>query len=134
LTITYDYLTDTNLCTKTFYKYQERIQERTFCTYDDNGQLKTLIEDNGSGEEESDLTNVTFRKIKQIESITKPQAAFGKPKKISEFYRHQTGQTTLLKETIISYDTKGCENERSISILKANTVTPSSKNTMTASV
>ena len=113
LVITYDYLTGTNLCTKTLCKYEGKIQERSFRTYDDNGQLQTLIEDDGSGENESDLQDVTFRKIKQIEAVTYAGASFGKPQRICEYYRdHQTGYPTFLRETLIAYDDKGCEKER----------------------
>jgi YD repeat-containing protein len=59
-------------------------------------------------------------KIKQIETIKEPGAAFGKPQKIRESYRDPTGQYIPLKETIFAYDTKGCETERKVYDSKGN--------------
>lgn len=115
LIFSYEYLDGTNLCTKTFCQYEGKIQERTFCTYDDNGELQTLIEDDGSGEEENHLQDVSFRKIKEIETVKEKGPSFGKPQKISEFYLNkQTGGRTLLKETFLTYDSQGCEREQKI--------------------
>ena len=110
LTITYNYQNGTNLCTKTLCKYNGTIQERKFCTYDANGQLASLIEDDGSREDESDLKDVTFRRHKTIEMNTEPGAAYGKPKKIIEYQGHEVP----LKTTLINYDHKGCEIKREI--------------------
>lgn len=114
LSITYAYHSKTNLRTKTLCKYQGSIQERTFCTYDDNGEIVTLIEDDGSSEDPERLENVTYRKIKRITPVTLPCAAFGKPKKISESYLAKTGEEILLKETYLAYDAMGCESEREV--------------------
>jgi hypothetical protein len=54
LTLSYEYHPDTNLCTKTPCKYNGKIQERTYCTYDSNGQLQTHIEDDSSAENPDD--------------------------------------------------------------------------------
>src|SRR5262249_46727298 len=61
LDIFYDYLPNTNLCTKVLQAYNGRIQERRFFTYDDNGEIIASIEDNGSATEVSSLADVTFR-------------------------------------------------------------------------
>ena len=112
LTLSYEYAPRTNLCTKTLSRYAGSIQERSFREYDDNGELKTLIEDDGSNEQETSLDDVKFRKVQRITAVAAKGAAFGKPEKISEYYQDQTGKEILLNETTLSYDEKGCEIAR----------------------
>ena len=114
LSIIYDYHPRTNLRTKTLCKYQDKIQERTFCTYDENGEIKTITEDDGSSEDPENLDEVSFRKIKKITVVAEEGAAFGKPEKISEYYLDPAGKDILLTVTQIAYDAKGCETERQI--------------------
>jgi len=115
LTVSYEYLKGTNLRTKTLFFYKGKIQERIFHTYDENGEVESLIEDDGSGEEVSDLQDVTYRKMKQIESVKATGPSFGKPEVIREFYRDkQTGESVLLRYTTLSYDIQGCEKEQVI--------------------
>lgn len=113
LTLYYDYLEGTNLCTKILTHYKGKIQEREFRAYDDNGELLILIEDDGSSKDENDLTDVNFRRMKQIESVKEKGPSFGKPWKIKTFYRdHQTGNDVPVLQTTISYDSHGFEKER----------------------
>jgi len=115
LTILYEYLENTNLCTKTLSRYKGKIQERIFQTYDENGELQIYIEDDGSSEDENNLEDVEFRKIKSIESIKEKGPSFGKPWKIYDSYLDKiSGNVVLLKKTIFSYDSKGCERQREI--------------------
>ena len=117
LHITYHYHPKTNLCTKTLCRYEGKegkILERTFCSYDDNGELKTLIEDDGSSEDPANLKDVHYRKIKRVTAVSEHCAAFGKPEKIKESYLDETGEEISLQETLISYDAKGCETTRKI--------------------
>ena len=114
LTMAYEYLPGTNLCTKTLCQYNGKVQERTFCTYDDNGEIQTLIEDDGSSAEENDLSDVTFRKIKHIQAVKEQGPSFGKPQKISAFMHQPQGEPLLLRETYLTYDEKGCEKERQV--------------------
>jgi RHS repeat-associated protein len=114
LEILYDYLPHTNLCTHVFQKYDGRIQERIFHEYDDNGQIKMTIEDNGSGETSNDLKDVTYRLVKKIEAETNHSLPFfGKPKQILCFYGLD-GKLVPLNKTVISYDSKGNESKKQI--------------------
>lgn len=114
LIITYAYLPHTNLLTKELHHYDGRIQERFFYTYDDNGELQKSIEDNGSDEEENDLTDVTFRKVKTIEAVQDSTPAFGKPRKQTESYL--LGEALIpLKTTEFFYDKHGNEIQQKIS-------------------
>lgn len=115
LTISYAYLEGTNLCVKMLYHYEGKIQERIFRHYDDNGEVHTLIEDDGSSEEENNLHDVTFRKIKYIESVKKKGPSFGKPEVIVEFCRHKySGESIFLRKTTFFYDEQGCEKKQVI--------------------
>lgn len=117
----YEYLPNTNLRTKELHSYNGKIQERTFRTYDDNAQLKTLIEDDGSGNEVSDLIDVTYRRITSVETTEQNQkkASFGKPTKIvKQYYDPEEKHVIPLTTTILDYDDKG--NLTSERILDAN--------------
>lgn len=95
--------------------YKGKIQEREFRTYDDNGELLALIEDDGSSQDENDLTDVSFRRIKHIESVKEKGSSFGKPWKIKTSYLdHQTGNYISLLHTTISYNQYGLEKQREI--------------------
>ena len=103
LTVFYDYVPHTNLCTKMLLSYEGKIQERTFYTYDENAEVTLVIEDDGSGGEQEDLTDVTFRKA----IITYPfldvnHPAFGKPKEVIQAY-FDNGQWIPLNRTEYSY-------------------------------
>ena len=114
LTITYDYLSGTNLCTKELHSYQGKIQERFFWEYDVNGQVHISIEDDGSSKEVDDLTGVTFRRIKTIEAEQDSKLpSFGKPKCMEEFYL-DNGELILLKRTELFYDAQGNENGQKV--------------------
>ena len=117
LSISYDYLPNTNLCTKILYSYDGKIQERFFNSYDENGQVQTHIQDDGSGLEQTDESDVKVRKIKIIEAVKiEGHPSFGKPEKITEYYLDPISkEKVLLKETAFTYDAKGCETERKIS-------------------
>ena len=115
LKISYDYLPETNLCTQEFHFYNGKTQERTFHSYDENGQLSQTIEDDGSGQGLSDLTDVTFRRIKVITAETRiERCSYGKPKIITESYT-QNGALVPLKRTEITYDSKGNVARRKVS-------------------
>lgn len=111
LKITYAYLKGTNLCTKELHHYDEKIQERIFRGYDENGQINKVIEDDGSADGEEDLTDVTYRRITTIESVTKADdASFGKPQQeITTILDRTNGQMIPLKRIEFGYDAKGNE-------------------------
>lgn len=114
MSVSYEYIPKTNLCTKTLWKYDGKIQKRIFREFDDNGELKTHIEDDGSNEDPFVLVNITYRKIRRITAVIVASPAFGKPEKICEYYLDQNGQEVSLNETCISYDAKGNESQRSV--------------------
>jgi YD repeat-containing protein len=112
----YDYLPNTNLCTKVLQVYEGRIQERTFYTYDDQGQVIRIAEDNGRAEEESDLTDITFRKVKVIErDQTLKTASFGKPFQERHYYQNLfTSEMIFLRRKEFFYDDKGREIQQKV--------------------
>jgi YD repeat-containing protein len=94
--------------------YNGKIQERIFHVYDENGQLQLTIKDDGSGQQESDWTDVTFRRITAIQPEINPAiSSFGKPQQILEAYQ-TNGQITPLKRTELFYDASGNEIKRRI--------------------
>jgi RHS repeat-associated protein len=106
----YSYLKGTNLPVRILHLYDGKIQEREFFEYDDNGQLKMAIEDDATGEEEWDLTNHTYRRIKYIQASFTCGPSYGKPQIVTEGYRDNTsGGFVLLKRTDYSYDERGNE-------------------------
>jgi len=107
----YAYLDHTNLRTKKLVVYDNKIQERTFYSYDDNGQLEKIIEDDGSGEDSHDLTNITYRRLKTIQSVKDQGPSFGKPAKVEEACL-ENGQIKPLKSIEFLYDKKGNEIEQ----------------------
>jgi RHS repeat-associated protein len=109
--IFYHYLHDRNLCFEEFRSYNGVIKERIFRTYDSNGQLQSIIEDDGSAQNESLLNDVTYRKIKKIYAVTKEgTAAFGKPEKTVESYLDlKNKKLVTLNRTEFSYDQFGNE-------------------------
>ncbi len=116
LTIQYDYLPGTNLRTKELQIYDGKIQGRIFRDFDNNGQPKKIIQDDGSGPEAADLTNATFRLVKTIISEKKKNtSAFGKPKRIVEAqHNFNTGKLKTLKITAFEYDQNGNEIKQTI--------------------
>jgi YD repeat-containing protein len=104
----YSYLPETNLLTKELHSYSGKIQERNFYFYDDNGQKNKIIEDDGSSQDDSDMTDVTYRRVKIIDPDMSIGASFGKPKQIrEEIFNKDNGQIIPLKKTEFFYDIKG---------------------------
>jgi len=110
----YNYRPRTNLCNKELVSYLGKIQERRFCDYDENGQIIKMIEDDGSGEDENDLTDVIARKIVTIETCQNQGTAyFGKPKlKVTSYYDPASRCTRILNKTEYSYDSFGNEESK----------------------
>lgn len=115
LKVSYAYLPSTNLCTKDLRSYQGKIQERTFYSYDENGQVKSEIEDDGCGTDEDDLADVTFRKMKVVEAVKTPGPSFGKPQQKWEYYQDlSNNQPIPLKRIEFIYDARGREIQQRI--------------------
>ena len=112
----YNYLPGTNLCVATLQNYDGQIQERKFYRYDESGQVILEIEDDGFSEEESDLTGVSYRKVKSIERVKSEGPFFGKPQKEIEYTVDANFQPIPLKQTEYSYTQKdqGYEVEQKI--------------------
>lgn len=110
LTISYSYVPGTNLRSKEMHHYNGKIQERFFKFYDSNGEVHCTIEDDGSRHEFTDLTNVTYRRKKEIHSVKEKGPSFGKPSLIIESYLDLTeGHLVPLTRKEFTYDNKGCE-------------------------
>lgn len=113
ITTFYSYLPNSNLRTHELHFYAGKIQERRFYSYDGNGQIKEMIEDNGSSSDPSYLQDVTYRRVKAFFAETDSNlASFGKPKKIIEStFDRSTSQMIVCKTTQISYDERARENK-----------------------
>lgn len=112
----FKYLPGTNLRTQEFELSQNVIQKRTFISYDDNGEIQTIIEDNGSSFFENELKDVTYRKIKKIHAENNQSlVSFGKPKQIiHSFHDPATGKTFVLHKTNLFYNESGYEIKRTV--------------------
>nr|MBA2728197.1 RHS repeat protein [Parachlamydiaceae bacterium] len=109
--VTYDYLPETNLRTSILQSYDGKIQDRTFRTYDDNGEVRIQIDDDGSSIASDDMQDVSHRRIKQFFGITIPGiSSFGKPHKILEGYIVD-GRNQNLTSKVFKYDSQGREIE-----------------------
>jgi len=83
----YSYLPKTSLptCKLTFYK--GKCVEREFHDYDKNSILICTIADDGSSNDKEDLSNVTYRKVTEIEPQLNPKEdGLTLPRTICEFY------------------------------------------------
>ncbi len=87
-----------------FISFNNRIQLREFYYYDDNHALKEKITDDGSGELDTDLTNLTERHHLVIKPRT--QAPIGLPEQIEERYLSKN-EKKLLKSSICKYSPEG---------------------------
>jgi len=109
----YAYLPENNLRTKEVQIYDGKIQEELFREFDENGQISRIIQDDGSGEEAADLTDVTFRQMKKIFSCKEKNTAFfGKPEKIVELKGNAQGELQRIKTCTFSYDKNGNETKQ----------------------
>jgi hypothetical protein len=98
--VSYDYLAETNLRTSAMQSYDGKIQERIFYTYDDNGEIKSKIEDDGSSINTEDNEDVTYQRVTTILPVANPKtASYGKPREIIEGYRCN-GVTKLLTKKV----------------------------------
>lgn len=114
LSILYSYVPESRLLSRELHFYVGQIQERFFHFYNEKGHTLMAITDDGSGEEASDLTNVTYRKVKTFEVETDPALlSFGKPKQILDSYLYE-GKLIPLIRTAFEYDDRGCETKRKI--------------------
>lgn len=107
----YDYLPGTNLCTKELHVYNHKVQERFFYAYDANGEEVLSVEDDGSGADQSDLADVTYRRVKVTHrETTQGIASFGKPRKIEDYYIDPNTKQLILKNTTeLTYNAEGNE-------------------------
>ena len=112
--ITYDYLPKTNLRTSILQSYNGKIQERTFYIYDDNGEIISQIEDDGSSADSNDLQDVTYRRINRINRQTIIcWPSFGKPLHVFQDYGANGNYKTLARKSL-QYDSQGREVVSSI--------------------
>jgi len=98
----YNYKPGTNLLEQKRTLFDGKCQEREFYEYDENAILITKIEDDGSGD---DLTNLTYRRITEIEpQLDSNKDGFTQPKTVSEYYYDPiTGFKRLLKRKELEY-------------------------------
>ncbi|MBA3722214.1 MAG: hypothetical protein H0W88_07425 [Parachlamydiaceae bacterium] len=112
----YEYLPETNLPIKEIVEYEGKIQERIFKNYDNQGEIICLVQDDGSGENETDLKDVTWRLQKNIQRYTKSNhPSFGKPQEQNEYCLNETTKKmSLTKKIAYFYDDRGNEIKRKI--------------------
>ena len=81
-----------------------------------NGQPQGHLEDDGSGQEHTDLTDVTYVKEKFIYPVTDQNApSFGKPRQLYEKYMDQaTGRMVERTRTDFYYNERGSEISRKV--------------------
>jgi RHS repeat-associated protein len=104
----YEYLPGTNLKTKDLEIYNGAVQKRYFLSYDLNGELTETIEDDGSGLNPNELSNVTSRITLQCKAVNKPGASYGKCESELKYYWDPSlKQNVLLTQTFYDYDERG---------------------------
>ena len=82
------------------------VRERAFYSYDDNSAVIEEINDDGNGEDRSDLSNVSQRMITRTERTAK--SPVGLPKIITEYYLDlQTGAELQIRKTCHTYTLEG---------------------------
>ncbi|MCB1114590.1 MAG: hypothetical protein KDK62_07530, partial [Chlamydiia bacterium] len=106
----FSYLPETNLKTKELELLNGSIHRRKFIAYDDNAQVQETIEDDGSGFDPEDLSDVTYRRVQRVFAVEKEGVSFGKPERI-EALAFQNNQPILLNATEYTYDDKGNTTE-----------------------
>ena len=98
------YKEGTDLLTKQLQKERNHINKRVFNIYNDCAVLLESIEDDGCGEEPSDLTDVTVRRIRRV-IPSEDFPTFGKPLEILEaYYDPVSGEEALLNRVECSYN------------------------------
>lgn len=107
LSIHYSYLPNTNLLKSELTKHDSKIYQRKFYEYDSSKTLVKIIEDDGSGEEITDLSGACTRKITSI--VPKKSFPFiGMPEQILyKYLDFSTNTEKLDKRITLSYDKYG---------------------------
>ncbi|MCF7852745.1 MAG: hypothetical protein K9M07_05855 [Simkaniaceae bacterium] len=104
---TFSYLRDTHLVTSHLqYDSKGKIIKRLFQKYSAEDIVILKIEDDGSGLNQDDQSNIHIRKICQIEP-TRIQAGLGLPHIISEYAEDKTGKRLFLGRKIFTYSPEG---------------------------
>ena len=116
LIIRYRYKPGTNLPSSKRTVANDKIAERSFYTYDQNAILRETIEDDGSMEDASNLSGVTYRLITRIEpQMDKALHGFTKPKVKETLYLDlATGEERLLKRVEKDYANGGLIAEKRV--------------------
>ncbi|HEV8052039.1 MAG TPA: hypothetical protein VGP47_06065, partial [Parachlamydiaceae bacterium] len=105
-TLNYSYLPNTNLVTTRFVKADNKIHKREFNGYDINGCLQLITVDDGSADNEKDLTSVTERRI--TTTYNRTTAPIGLPQIIDQHCLDlETKQNCLLGRVINNHSAKG---------------------------
>lgn len=104
--VRYTYKDQTDLLSSKFLSDNQRICVREFYEYDENNSIIKYVYDNGSGEKESDLTNVSERHITYYHP--RKTIPVGLNERIDEMVLDiQSGKEKLLKRTIQTFSIEG---------------------------
>ena len=107
LAFEYSYQPGSNLVTSKLTKDNTQIIERRFFEYNNENVLIKEIHDDGASQDQHDLAEVMFRKIKYI-TPSKQDSALNFPKIIEEKYLDlKTNQEKLLKKSLYTYSGQG---------------------------
>ncbi|MBI5345780.1 MAG: hypothetical protein HZB76_01365 [Chlamydiae bacterium] len=107
LKTSYTYLFESNLLSSKIISHKNQIKKRFFYEYNQDQILVKEISDDGSSENKNDLSNVSFRHIKNF-TIKQDSPSMGLPIEIEEAYLDvSSNKTKLLKKEVIRYNAQG---------------------------
>ncbi|KAF3362707.1 Uncharacterized protein PHSC3_000694 [Chlamydiales bacterium STE3] len=102
----YVYLEQTDLLTAVYTYADDKIVLRQFYDYDEDRNVKEEITDDGSSYLKEDLSNATFRKIRQIASSKK--IPWGVPETVDDYVLYLPGNFIVLeKREVNTYNNQG---------------------------
>nr|NGX31764.1 putative deoxyribonuclease RhsB [Chlamydiota bacterium] len=99
----YSYIPNTNLRQARYIYNNDRIAKREFRSYDDDGMLTEIIEDDGSSKDKNDSTSITKRFIQKI-TPRKTQPGLGLPEKAEKYALDQNQQLVRVDGFEFVYD------------------------------
>src|SRR5262249_5069275 len=102
----FTYTPDSSLLASKIVRGDDGLSKREFYTYDPFGTCIKEVKDDGTGENEGDLTGVTFRFIKTIQPTT--NFPVGLPHIVVEkYYDSKCKQEILQKKTVNTFSREG---------------------------
>jgi RHS repeat-associated protein len=102
----FTYTSDSSLLASKIVRGDDGLSKREFYAYDPFGTCIKEVKDDGTGENEGDLTGVTYRFIKTVQPTT--NFPVGRPYIVVEkYYDSKSKQEMLLKKTINTFSREG---------------------------